>query len=148
MAPKVWHEKHQHFLSCKRNLAKIYRLLGRLRDAEEMLLPLIESYKASFGGYSRISTLAMAELAATYFHQKRFHESLILAQRVLNTRKSILGEHHYGILANQRLIGRIFHAQGNLKQAQQTMSGTLKQMEQFWGKNHPNTLHTARLLAW
>jgi ankyrin repeat protein/tetratricopeptide (TPR) repeat protein len=147
IAPKAWTPTHADYLGIKRNLGQNYRLLGQLDKAESMLVPLVKISKNSLGEKSPLAAFAMVDLAATWFDQGRYKDSLQLAEEVLDIRKSVLREGDPTLLNAQRLIGRLYHVQGNIKNAEEMMQTTLKQMKNVWGEKHPVPLHTSRFLA-
>jgi hypothetical protein len=90
------------------SLALIYRSQGRLQDAEEMELKVVEQRTAIFGEDSSNTRKAMRNLILTYLAQEKFQEAKCLVLKVLKMDKRIIGRDHLDTLITESYLGSIY----------------------------------------
>ena len=76
------------------NLASTYWNQGRLKEAEELQVRVMETTKRVLGEEHPDSLLGMSNLASTYHQQGRLKEAEELEVLVMETRKRAFGEEH------------------------------------------------------
>jgi hypothetical protein len=76
------------------NLASTYRNQGRLKEAEELLVHVMETFKRVLGQEHPDTLTSMNNLASTYIAQERWTEAEILQIEVTNSRRMTHGEDH------------------------------------------------------
>jgi len=76
------------------NLASTYWNQGRLKEAEELEVLVMETRKRVLGEEHPDSLTIMANLASTYWNQGWLKEAEELEVLVMETTKRVLGEEH------------------------------------------------------
>jgi hypothetical protein len=87
------------------NLAATYRGLGRLADAEELAMVVLEKRRQTLGPEHPHTLIAMRALALTYRDLGKITEAIQLLIVVVEARTHLLGPMHSdSILAQQDLL--------------------------------------------
>ncbi|KAF6781660.1 Kinesin light chain 5 [Colletotrichum sojae] len=113
-------------LTSMANLASTYRNQGRWKEAEE---------------------LEHGNLASTYRNQGRWKEAEELNVRVMETRKTVLGEEHPDTLTSMANLASTYSNQGRWKVAEELEVRVMETRKTVLGEEHPDTLITMDNLA-
>ncbi|KAH8126046.1 hypothetical protein FP744_10005040 [Trichoderma asperellum] len=128
------------------NLASIYRVQGRWKEAEKLLTEVrYRRAEVNEVGPSALATLA--NLASTYRSQGRYMEAEELQEMVLKSCKTELGEGHPQTLTNMSNLASIYRIRGELEKAEQLQAHAMNIRSMKFGKEHPDTLASMNSLA-
>jgi hypothetical protein len=119
---------------------------GRHKEAEELLVQVIEIERRVLGGEHPDTLTSMANLAATYSNQGRWKEANKLEGQVLQTTKRVLGNEHPDTLLSMDNLALTYWNQGRLKEAEEPQV-EVKQMRKRVLGDHPDTLTSMSNLA-
>ncbi|KAJ6547910.1 hypothetical protein DFH09DRAFT_631922 [Mycena vulgaris] len=126
---------------------RLYYYAGRLKDAEQLDLAVLE-HRGSVLGEDHLDTLyAMAALALTYTELGKLQEAEELSAVVLEKMRKILGEDHPETLHAMGNLALTYVKLGKLQEAEELEVVMLEKQRQILGEDHPDTLHTMGNLA-
>jgi tetratricopeptide (TPR) repeat protein len=100
-------EIHHSTATAWNNLATVYRLEGRLADAEPLQLKAVEVWRAVSGDEGPETLNTMSRLAMLYQAQKRYAEAEDVWTRVLEVQRRILGAKHPNTLEVVASLGEV-----------------------------------------
>jgi tetratricopeptide (TPR) repeat protein len=130
------------------SLASIYRGQGRLQDAEEIELKVVEWETAILGEDNNSTRMAMRNLILTYLAQKKFQEAKKLALKVLEMDERIMGRDHLDTLITESHLGSIYFYEKRYPEAENKWLDVLDRKYATLGPHHPSTCTTMENLAW
>src|SRR2546430_2665598 len=87
-------EKRPETLTSMGSLALTYMNQGRWKEAEQLIVQVMETRKIELGKKHPDTMNSMANLALTYMNQKRWKEAEQLSVQVVEAQKTELGEKH------------------------------------------------------
>ncbi|KAJ6506434.1 hypothetical protein DFH09DRAFT_282256 [Mycena vulgaris] len=126
---------------------RLYYYAGRLKDAEQLYLKVLE-YQRSVLGEDHLDTLyAMGNLALTYINLGKFQEAEELGLVVLEKQRKILGEDHPDTLRTMGNLASTYGQVGKLQEAEELEVVVLEKRREILGEDHPDTLHAMGNLA-
>ncbi|KAM0480365.1 hypothetical protein ACHAPX_004196 [Trichoderma viride] len=133
-------------LTSMNNLASIYRVQGRWKEAEKLLTEVrYRRAEVSKVGPSALATLA--NLASTYRAQGRYVEATALQEVVLESCKIELGEGHPQTLTNKSSLASLYRIRGELEKAEELQVQAMNARDIKFGREHPDTLTSMNSLA-
>ncbi|KAL7895034.1 hypothetical protein HDV64DRAFT_258055 [Trichoderma sp. TUCIM 5745] len=133
-------------LTSMNNLASVYRVQGRWKEAEKLLTQVrYERAEVNNDGPSALATLA--NLASTYRAQGRYVEATALQEVVLESCKIELGESHLQTLTNMSNLASMYRIRGELDKAEELQVQATNIRNVRFGKEHPDTLTSMNSLA-
>lgn len=133
-------EEHPETLSCKCDLAFVYRNQGRLNEAEDLTSQTFKTMKRVLGEEDPETLNSLANLALTYEVQGRFQEAEELLVQVTEIRKRVFGEDHLVTIDGMGNLASIYAHQGRLKEAEVLALRVTKMTKRLLGEDHPQTL--------
>jgi tetratricopeptide (TPR) repeat protein len=138
-----------HFipLTSMNNLASTYRNLGRSKEAEELLVQVMETLKRVLGQEHPSTLTSMNNLALTYTNQGRSKEAEELVMQVMETRKRVLGQEHPSTLTSMHNLASTYMRQGRWKEAEELQIDAVNRLRTTLGDDHPTTLQAIANLA-
>lgn len=137
---------HPNTLISMNNLASIYRVQGRWKEAEKLLAEVrYRRAEVNEVGPSALATLA--NLASTYKAQGRYIEATALQEVVLESCKIELGEGHPQTLTNMSNLASIYRIRGELDKAEELQVRAMNIRDMKFGREHPETLTSMNSLA-
>jgi len=106
---KLLGEDHPNALLIMNNLASMYEEQGKLKEAEELEVQVIEGSEKALGREHPFTLTSIANLATIYSNQGRWKEVVELQVRVVEGRKKLLGEEHPETLMSmlRRVMARL-----------------------------------------
>jgi tetratricopeptide (TPR) repeat protein len=120
--------------------ATFYRRLGRLDEAEELLVQAIpEEWEAS-GSARREELWVKEEMAQVRLEQGRYDEAESLLLEVLEARKRVLGGEDKDTLRSMHDLARLYSEQGRYDEAGRLHLETLEIRRRVVGPSHWETL--------
>lgn len=128
------------------NLASIYRVQGRWKEAEK-LLTKVRYRRAEVNEVGPSASATLANLASTYRAQGRYMEAEELQEMVLESCKIELGEGHPQTLTNMSNLASIYRIRGELEKAEQLQAHAMNIRSMGFGMEHPDTLTSMNSLA-
>lgn len=127
------------------NLAEVYRLMGRLGDAEALYKRAIELDQK--GGESPGLATSMNNLALVYRAQKKYGEAEKLYNRSLAILEKSLGPSHPDIARALNNLAVLYRMKGEPERARPLQERALGIAEAALGRDHPTTEVLRRNLA-
>jgi tetratricopeptide (TPR) repeat protein len=125
----------------------MYRDQGRLKEAEELEVQVIETRKKVLGAEHPDTLTSMANLASTFWNQGRWKEAEELDVQVMETRKRVLGAEHPGTLTSMANLASTYRNQGRWKEAEELEVQVMETSNRVLGAEHPDTLTSMGNLA-
>src|SRR5204863_5431303 len=112
------------------NLASTYRNQGRLKEAEELEVQVMETRKRVLGAEHPATLTSMANLASTYRNQGRWKEAKELEVQVMETSLRVLGAEHPDTLTSMANLASTYRNQGRWKEGRRAASTGVRDMFQ------------------
>ena len=120
---------------------------GRAKEAEELMLKVLESTTRVLGHEHPDTLSAMSNLAASYGAQGRSKEKEELMVQVVEARSRVLGEEHPETLSALANLALTYRSQGRSKEAEELSAKVVEVSSGIRGQEHPKTLSAMYLLA-
>jgi tetratricopeptide (TPR) repeat protein len=137
----AWREVAGEKLKISRLLsqASIYLfLMGRSREAEEIVVEVLELRREVLGEKHPDTIGSMASLAATYYQQGRSREAEEINMEVLELRREVLGEKHPDTIRSMASLATTYHQQGRSREAEEIDVEVLELRREVLGEKHPD----------
>ena len=112
---------------------------GRWKEAEELDVRVMETWKRVLGEGHPDTLSSIANLASTYRNQGRWKEAEELEVRVMEAMKRVLGEEHPDTLSSMANLAFTFKSQSRDEEAISLIKTCLKLWKQILGLTHPHT---------
>jgi tetratricopeptide (TPR) repeat protein len=103
--------------SDKYTLALKYAGQGRWKEAEELLIQVVETNKRVIGHEHPNTLTSMHELALTYMSPGRWKEAEKLLIQVVETKKRVIGHEHPDTLTSMEWLAYTYNSQGRIEEA-------------------------------
>lgn len=130
---------HLDTLEAESSLGGTYHRRGRLLEAENIKVKVLEKFKLHLGDSSPRTLSAKHELASVYHSQGRYSESEILQTQVLGTRIKMMGNYHRESLNSKVWLAATYRAQGRYFEAASFQKEVMEIQITKLGKLHPDT---------
>ncbi|KAH0499572.1 hypothetical protein TgHK011_006755 [Trichoderma gracile] len=134
-------------LTSMHNLACIYKLRGRWKEAEEILGTVSMDRRKNYGEDHPWSLSSLANLASLRRAQGRYHEAHIVLLRVFEGYTGKFGLDHPRTLASMNDLGSICRLLGMPDEAERYQKQAYETRKIFFGSDHPDTLASMNSLA-
>ncbi|KAJ6035878.1 hypothetical protein N7540_000157 [Penicillium herquei] len=121
-------------------LAEAYFIEGLWKEAEQLQIQVMETYKMKLGADHPNTLTSMAILALTYMHQGQWEEAKEITMQVVETESTNLGVDHPSTLRSMDNLASIYIHQGRWEEAEKLIIQVLEISEKNFGVDHPNTL--------
>ncbi|ERF69453.1 hypothetical protein EPUS_07857 [Endocarpon pusillum Z07020] len=128
-------------------LALTYTGQGRWKEAEELVVQVMETRKRVLGQEHPDTLTIMANLALTYSNQGRWKEAEELEMQVMETRKRVLGQEHPDTLNIMNNLALTMKEQGRKGEAIKLMTECVQLQNRVLPTKHPNALSSGATLA-
>ncbi|MEK0083272.1 tetratricopeptide repeat protein [Benzoatithermus flavus] len=128
------------------NLAEVYRLTGRLGEAEKLYKRAIELDERGGGEGSGLAT-SLNNLALVYRAQKKYDEAEKLYNRSLGLLEKSLGPNHPDVARALNNLAVLYRTKGEPERARPLQQRALAIAESTLGRDHPTTEVLRRNLA-
>ncbi|KAJ5946197.1 hypothetical protein N7454_003036 [Penicillium verhagenii] len=132
------HENNTFF--AMHRLVVTYHYQGRLKEAEQLGMEVMETRKVKLGMYHLDTLLSMGNLASTYYSQFRLKEAEQPQIQFIEFFKAKLGIYHLDTLKSMSNLVLTYHSQGRLKKAEQLGIQIMETSKVKLGMYHPDTL--------
>ncbi|KAG8710774.1 hypothetical protein FRC09_020938 [Ceratobasidium sp. 395] len=129
------------------NFARVYHDNGRWKEAEMLLVRVLDVRKRTLGELHPAALISMHNLANAYLKQGRWDEAEALQVRVLDAEKQTLGELHPDTLTSMSSLATIHWGQGQWDEAEALQVRVLNTRKQTLGELHADTLTGMNELA-
>jgi hypothetical protein len=129
--PKSWRCKY---------LASTFSNQGRWKEAEELLVQVMETSLRMLGEEYPSTLTGMANLASTYRNQGRWKEAEELEVQVMETSLRVPGEGHPDTLTGMANLALTFWNQGRWKDAEEREVQVMETSLRVLGEEHPDTV--------
>jgi tetratricopeptide (TPR) repeat protein len=126
---------------------EMYWNQGRWKEAEELVVQIIETRKRESGPEHPDTLTSIANLATTYRNQGRWKEAEELGVQVIETRKRLLGQEHPSTLTSMNNLASTYRNQGRWKEAEELGVQVIEIRKRVLGPEHPDTLTSMNNLA-
>ncbi|KAJ7454162.1 P-loop containing nucleoside triphosphate hydrolase protein [Mycena latifolia] len=123
---------------------RMYWWGDRLKEAEELQVPLVAHRRSVLGGDHIATVRAMGHLANTYSKLGRLTEAVELQVMVVDKQRNLLGENHPDTLRSMIDLGTMYGDLGQFKTAAELEILVLQKCRTFLGEQH---LHTVRVMG-
>jgi tetratricopeptide (TPR) repeat protein len=120
---------------------------GRYKEAEELLVEVIETRKRVLADEHPDTLTSMNNLASTYSNQGRWNEAEELEVQVLQTRKRVLSDEHPDTLTSMNNLALTYRNQGRWNEAEELQLQLIETIKRVLSDEHPNTLTSMANLA-
>jgi len=139
--------EHVDTLSTTILVARLYRRLGRLAEAESLYNQMIEPARKSLGNEHEITTKAISNYAVLLTEMGRDQEAILHNADVLAIRRRTLGPEHPDTLTSMNNQAYMYARLGRLNEAEQLYMQVLDTRRRVLGPQHPLTLLSMSNLA-
>ena len=133
--------------SFKHSLASTYQKQGRWKEAEELFVHVMETFKRVLGQEHPDTLTSTANLASTFWSQGRWKEAEELEVQVMEARKRVLGREHPSTLTSMANLASTYQNQGRWKEAEELEVQVMETRKRVLGREHPSTLTSMTNLA-
>ncbi|CAN9196253.1 unnamed protein product [Alternaria alternata] len=120
---------------------------GRYKEAEELLVEVIETRKRVLADEHPDTLTSMNNLASTYSNQGRWNEAEELEVQVLQTRKRVLSDEHPDTLTSMNNLALTYRNQGRWNEAEELEVQVIETRKRVLTDEHPDTLTSMANLA-
>jgi tetratricopeptide (TPR) repeat protein len=120
---------------------------GRWKEAEELLVKVVEITLTVLGKEHPDTLSAMVNLAATYRSQGRPVEAGAVFVKVVEARRRVLGKKHLDTLTAMAHLGATYQDQGRSKEAEELGVKVMEARSRVLGEEHLDTLSAMANLA-
>ncbi|KAH8723428.1 hypothetical protein GQ44DRAFT_656653 [Phaeosphaeriaceae sp. PMI808] len=128
-------------------LATLIQVEGRLKEAEELGLSMIQSIRERYGDDHPYRIEGMAHLAKTYRKQGSWKEAEALQIQVIRTNAKLLKEGHPSMLDSKLPLAAIYMDLGRWKEAEEVGMQVMETNTRVRGTEHPITLMSMNIVA-
>jgi tetratricopeptide (TPR) repeat protein len=128
-------------------LSRVYYDEGRWKEAEELEVQVMETFKRVLAEEHPSTLTSMANLASTYSNQGRWKEAEELEVQVMETSKRVLAEEHPSTLISMANLASTYRNQGRWKEAEELEVQVMETRKRVLGEEHPSTLTSMANLA-
>ncbi|KAL8855304.1 MAG: hypothetical protein Q9178_008058, partial [Gyalolechia marmorata] len=101
---RVLGDEHPHTLTSIANLASTYRNQGRLKEAEELEVQVMQTRKRVLGEEHPHTLSSMAHLAHTWTSQSRNEEAISMIEKCFELQRHILGPDHPDTVSSREAL--------------------------------------------
>ncbi|KAL5042737.1 hypothetical protein BDW71DRAFT_134617 [Aspergillus fruticulosus] len=140
-------EQQEQYIICMQNVGSCLYSDGRYKEAEELFVQVIITWKQLLGPEHPATLTSMADLASTYRNQGRWKEAEELGLEIMETRKQVLRPEHPDILTSMADLASTYRNQGRWKEAEELEVQVMDTRKQALGPEHPDTLTSMANLA-
>jgi tetratricopeptide (TPR) repeat protein len=120
---------------------------GRSREAEELLVQVLEIRKRALGDEHPETLMAMDNLATVLGCQGKYEAAEAMSRQTLLLEETVLGREHPSTLTAMSNLALVLDSRGNYEAAEVMNRQTLLLSETVFGHEHPSTLRTMSNLA-
>ena len=139
---------HPTALRIMPDLGLAYIRLGRWKEAETLLIEVMEARKKTLGDEHPDTLTVMANLGLAYRKQGRWKNAEMLMTKVMDARKRVLGDDHPDTLTVMTHLGWTYSEQGHWEEAETLMTKIMEATRKVLGEEHPDTLTVMSHLGW
>ncbi len=130
-------------------LAELYFRMSKYKNAEGLLINVLDAQRTMFGENSLETAEAVEELGLNYFDQGNYAESEKLLRQSLAVRKIIFGEiPHPDWADNLNNLGSLLNDKGDFEQADILYNQALDMYKILFGDSHPEVAGIYNNLAY
>ena len=129
------------------NLAELYRVQGRLTEAEPLYKQALEMIKRLLGEQHPNVAGSLNNLAELYRVQGRLKEAEPLYKQALEMIKRLLGEQHPNVANSLNNLALLYESQGRYSEAEPLYKQALQMRKRLLGEQHPNVAISLNNLA-
>jgi len=129
------------------DLAGLLREVGRLEEAEKLLVEALAARRLTLGRRHEDTLEATSAFALLLKEQGRLAESRVLLESLLEERRTAYGVDHPETLTVMNNLGCLLKATGELKAAEALLTRTLLERQRVLGDSHMDTLTSTNNLA-
>jgi serine/threonine protein kinase len=138
---------HPDTLQCMSNLARSYRVAGKIDKALNLYEETYRLQKTRLGADHPQTLNSLNNLATTYRAAGHIGKSVSLLEDVLRLRQSKLGADHPDTLQTMNNLGVAYRSAGQIGKALSLWEETFKLRKARLGVDHPETLSSMNNLA-
>ncbi|KAI9703387.1 MAG: hypothetical protein M1820_005859 [Bogoriella megaspora] len=129
------------------NLASIFRVQGRLIEAQAVSERVTQSLQRVLGKEHPTTLSSMNNLAMTLMQREEFAEAEKIMKQVTEYHWAIFGNDHPHTLSSVANLASIIRQQGRLVEAQELLISIVERSQWSFGSRHPHTLSYMNNLA-
>ncbi|KAI9762573.1 MAG: hypothetical protein M4579_000376 [Chaenotheca gracillima] len=145
---KILGAEHSRTLHCICILAYIYYLQGRLQEAEQLYMQVLELLKKVAGNEHSSTLTCMSDLAKVYQTQRRWEEADKLYRLVEEVRTKVSGADHVLTLDDMGTLASSYQSQGRTQEAIELHRQVLEASKKLMGADNIVLWHSMNALAW
>lgn len=127
--------------------AALFSKRGRVKEAEALLLPVVEIRRRDWGDKHITTLQSMNDLAIIYQQLGRLDDAEKLQLELVGTTRELFGEEHPRHLLNCHNLAEVYRKQGRPNDAAQALSKVVAARRKVLGPRHAETLLSMRSLA-
>lgn len=128
-------------------LGIVYKVQGRLSDAEAMFERALRGYEETLGPEHKSTLNIVGNLGLLYVKQGRLSDAESIYERVLQGMENGLGRGDTSTLNTVHNLGILYELQGQLSDAEATYERAFRGFEKALGPEHTSTLNTVHNLG-
>jgi tetratricopeptide (TPR) repeat protein len=113
---------------------------GRWREAEGLLMQVMETRKRALGVKHPSTLTTMNDLALVLDSQGKYEAAEAINRQTLSLKETVLGREHPEVLITMNNLALVLNSQGNYKAAEAMNRQTLSLSIIVLGREHPETL--------
>ncbi len=132
-------EKSKQYANILNNLASVYLMQKKYKEAESLFKEALKLRTNIFGKKSPEVAVSLNNLGGIYQEQKQYREATNFFKRALNIHKESLGVKHSETATTLNNLGGSYRELGEFKKAKSLLKQALKIRKEILGDNHPDT---------
>ncbi|KAH8723790.1 hypothetical protein GQ44DRAFT_684501 [Phaeosphaeriaceae sp. PMI808] len=134
-------------LAAANNLGNLYRLVGRNKEAEQLLQRAFVGNEKKYGQEHHRTLCAGHNLGVLYRELGKYMEAEQLLKRTIVGYEEVYGQEYYRTLSAVYSLGILYRESGKYMEAEQLLERALVGYEKVYGKEHRRTLPSVQSLG-
>ncbi|KAK5800909.1 hypothetical protein VI817_003121 [Penicillium citrinum] len=144
---KRFPEDHPNTLGAKGAISAAFIEQGKLKEAEEIELPLLKSFEKTLGEDHQRTVFSVVKLGTIYSNMGRQEEALPYGIKAVETYQRTLGERHPYTIGSMYNLTIIYGSLDRFQEAEPLAQAVFEAKRDSLGDRHPETVDAMEILA-
>ncbi|KAJ6007928.1 hypothetical protein N7540_011904 [Penicillium herquei] len=144
---KNFPEDHPSTLIVKSSISCAYIEQGKLKEAEEMELALLESYKKTFGAEHQYTLFSVVKLGSIYTYMDRLEDALPFGIEAVEGYRKTFGEKALYTIGSMGNLTIMYGRLGLFKEAEPLAQAVFEAKRESLGEKNPETIDAMETLG-
>jgi len=140
-------ERQEHYIDYIKNVGTCLASDGRYKEAEKLLVQVMETKKQMLGPEHSDTLTSMHNLASTYSNQGRWKEAEELSMQVMETQKQVLGPEHPSTLTSMANLAYTLKQLGKIPDALTLIKKCADLRNKVLGSYHSDAISSCDALS-